>query len=126
MPPRKSSKSACISCDLRDDIPEEVRRELDHVGGLAGLCSLLPPDEDLESMGRIHHALSDPVRIKILHLLSVQPLCVCVIKQCVRMADSKLSYHLNILKDRGLIEGQTRKNWIIYRLTDAGTQYVKR
>lgn len=77
-------------------------------------------------MGRIHHALSDPVRIKILHLLSVQPLCVCVIKQCVRMADSKLSYHLNILKDRGLIEGQTRKNWIIYRLTDAGTQYVKR
>jgi ArsR family transcriptional regulator len=63
--------------------------------------------------------------MEILHLLRVQPLCVCVIKQCVQMADSKLSYHLNILKETGLIEGQTRKNWIIYHLTDTGKRYVE-
>lgn len=39
--------------------------------------------------------------MKILHLLRVQPLCVTVIKQWVQMADSKLSYHLNILKETG-------------------------
>ena len=60
-----------------------------------------------------------------LHLLAAQPLCVCVIKQCIRIADSKLSYHLSILKETGFIEGQTRKNWIIYRLTDSGRACVE-
>jgi ArsR family transcriptional regulator, arsenate/arsenite/antimonite-responsive transcriptional repressor len=80
----------------------------------------VPSDEHLESSSRIHHALSDSVRMKILCLLQVQQLCVCVIEQCVRMADSKISYHRNILKETGLIEGQTKKNWIIYHLTAKG------
>jgi ArsR family transcriptional regulator len=125
MPPRRSSQKACTLCGVRDDIPEEVRFELEQIGGLEGLCNRVPPVEDLVTISRIHHALSDPVRVKILHLLRVQPLCVCVIKQCVQMADSKLSYHLNILKEIGLIEGQIRKNWIIYRLTNTGKQYVE-
>ena len=122
---RRSNQKSCFSCGIRDDIPEEVRIELEQIGGLEGLCSRLPSNKDLESSSRIHHALSDPMRMKILYLLQVQPLCVCVIKQCVQMADSKLSYHLNILKGSGLIEGQTKKNWIIYRLTDTGKSYVE-
>ncbi len=123
MPPGPISQKSCVLCAIRDDIPEEVRLELEQIGGLDGLCSQVPPMEKLESSSRIHHALSDPMRIKILCLLRVQPLCVCVIKQCIRMADSKLSYHLNILKEAGLIEGHTKKNWIIYRLTDTGKRY---
>jgi ArsR family transcriptional regulator, arsenate/arsenite/antimonite-responsive transcriptional repressor len=120
MPSRQSTQKASAHGGIRDDIPAEVRAELAQVGGLEGLCSQLPSQEFLESETRMHHALSDPVRLKILHLLQVQPLCVCVIKQCIRIADSKLSYHLNILKESGLIEGRTEKNWIIYRLTDTG------
>ncbi len=123
MPPSPISQKSCVLCAIRDDIPEEVRLELEQIGGLDGLCSQVPPMEKLEASSRIHHALSDPMRIKILCLLRVQPLCVCVIKQCIRMADSKLSYHLNILKEAGLIEGHTKKNWIIYRLTDTGKRY---
>ena len=120
MPSRQSTQKTCATCGVRDDIPAEVLAELAGIGGILGLCSRLPSQEDLESAGRIHHALSDPVRLKIFHLLQVQPLCVCVIKQCVRIADSKLSYHLNILKESGLIEGRPEKNWIIYRLTNTG------
>jgi ArsR family transcriptional regulator, arsenate/arsenite/antimonite-responsive transcriptional repressor len=40
------------------------------------------------------------------------------------MADSKISYYLNIMKETGLIEGQTKKNWIIYRLTAEGEKYI--
>ena len=105
---------------IRNDIPEEVSADLEQIGGLEELCSRLPSQEDLESLCRIHHALSDPIRAKIVHLLFVQPLCVCVIKQCIRIADSKLSYHLTILKASGLIEGRQEKTWIIYRLTDLG------
>ncbi len=126
MSSRQSSPKSCEICGVRDDIPEEVLGELAQIGGLEGLCSRLPPGESLELSSRVHHALSDPVRLKILHLLAVQPLCVCVIKQCVRVADSKLSYHLSVLKESGLIEGRPEKNWIIYRLTGAGKAYLER
>jgi ArsR family transcriptional regulator, arsenate/arsenite/antimonite-responsive transcriptional repressor len=120
MPSRHPSQEICVPCGIREDIPEEVRSDLERIGGLEGLCSRLPAPDRLQLMSRVHHALSDPVRLKILHLLRVQPLCVCVIKHCVGIADSKLSYHLNVLKEGGLIEGTQEKNWIIYRLTDTG------
>ena len=120
----KSIKKGYAVSRVRDDIPEEVRAELEQIGGLGGLCKRLPSQEDLESLCRIHHVLSDPIRMKILHLLLAQPLCVCVIKQCIRIADSKLSYHLNILKESGLIEGRAEKTWIIYRLTETGNVYI--
>jgi ArsR family transcriptional regulator, arsenate/arsenite/antimonite-responsive transcriptional repressor len=65
------------------------------------------------------------VRIKILAGPQVQPLCVCVIKQCVRMGGSKISYPLNIMKEAGFIEGQTKKNWNINHLTAEGEKYVE-
>jgi ArsR family transcriptional regulator len=54
-----------------------------------------------------------------------QPLCVCVIKEVVNIADSKLSYHLNILKEQDLIFGEQQGNWIIYRITDKGRQALE-
>ncbi len=123
MSSRSSTKKGRGAGSIPEDIPEEVCTDLFQIGGIEGLCGRLPPEEDLESVCRIHHALSDPIRMKILCLLLAQPLCVCVIKQCVRIADSKLSYHLSILKESGLIEGRSEKNWIIYRLTDKGKPY---
>jgi ArsR family transcriptional regulator len=40
-------------------------------------------------------------------------------------AGSKLSYHLNILKESGLIEGKYHGNWIIYSLTDTGREHIR-
>ena len=54
-----------------------------------------------------------------------QPLCVCVIKEVVNIADSKLSYHLNILKEQDLISGEQQGNWIIYSITDKGRQALE-
>ncbi len=76
-------------------------------------------------MSRTYNALSDPVRMTILHLLAVQPLCVCVIKECIGIADSKLSYHLTIMRKAELIEGEQKGNWIIYSLTDLGKKYAE-
>jgi ArsR family transcriptional regulator len=126
MPSRHSAAEICVSCGVREDIPVEVRRELESIGGLEGLCARLPPPEQLHLVSRVHHALSDPIRLKILCLLRVQPLCVCVIKHCVGIADSKLSYHLNVLKECGLIEGRSEKNWIIYCLTEDGRSCLER
>jgi ArsR family transcriptional regulator len=108
----------------RAEIPDEVQCDLNTVGGVKGLCERLPPPKSIVKMSATHHALSDPVRMTILYLLVVQPLCVCVIKACIGIADSKLSYHLTVLKKAGFIFGEQQGNWIIYRLTDKGQKYV--
>lgn len=80
----------------------------------------MPRDEALERESSIHRALADPLRLKILAMLAIQPLCVCVIKAVLGIADSKLSYHLSVLKKTGLITGEAQGNWIIYSLTEMG------
>src|SRR5271157_2674424 len=105
-------------------IPAQVQEELDRLGGFETLAEHIPPMAELEAKSRIHHALADPLRLTILHLVHDQPLCVCVINRFMRIADSKLSYHLTILKDAGLIEGEYHGNWIIYSITGTGSRYL--
>ena len=101
-------------------LPPEVEESLCRCGGITGLIGRLPGDGVLERESALHRALADPLRLKILAMLVVQPLCVCVIKAVLGIADSKLSYHLGVLKKAGLIVGETQGNWIIYSLTDLG------
>ncbi|MFH0816935.1 MAG: metalloregulator ArsR/SmtB family transcription factor [Methanobacteriota archaeon] len=74
--------------------------------------------------GKLYDALSDPLRLRILSILSVQSLCVCVIKEIVVVPDSKLSYHLSILKGAGLVSSRRDGNWIMYSLTKTGRKYA--
>jgi DNA-binding transcriptional ArsR family regulator len=106
-------------------IPRPIQEEIDKCGGLPGLVGRLPKDQELESIATIHNALSDMIRIKILWLLSIQPLCVSVIKEIIGVSDSKLSYHLTILKKAGLIRGEQQGSWIIYSVTGKGTTYTR-
>lgn len=101
-------------------IPQEVSDSLETVGGVTGLIDRLPEPGALGRSSRVHHALSEPLRLRILHALAVQLLCVCVIKEIAGIADSKLSYHLNQLKKAGLIAGEQQGSWIIYHLTPLG------
>ena len=78
----------------------------------------------IAAMSQVYSALSDPLRLRILSILSVQPLCVCVIKEIVNVPDSKLSYHLSILKDAGLVDSARDGNWIMYSLTVIGKHYA--
>jgi DNA-binding transcriptional ArsR family regulator len=107
------------------EIPEQIQKELEELGGFEALAGRIPASGDLEEKSRIYHALSDPLRLTILYLLRDQPLCVCVINRFMRLAGSRLSYHLNILKESGLIEGQYHGNWIIYSLTDTGREFIR-
>lgn len=105
-------------------IPQEIADSLCSCGGVEGLIDHLPSDRVFEQMQGWYQACADPVRLKILSLLMVQPLCVCVIKTVVKIADSKLSYHLNILKKAGMIEGEQQGQWIIYHITDQAQVFL--
>ncbi|MDD1696247.1 MAG: metalloregulator ArsR/SmtB family transcription factor [Methanoregula sp.] len=112
-------------CDFSREIPDAIQKALDKQGGMEGLLDQIPDESSLHNGSRVHQALADPIRLKVMYALLPQPLCVCVIKNVAEIADSKLSYHLNILKDQDFISGEQQGNWIIYRLTDRGRQALK-
>jgi ArsR family transcriptional regulator, arsenate/arsenite/antimonite-responsive transcriptional repressor len=112
-------------CDFSIDIPVPIQNELIRKGGFKGLLSQIPESAELLRNSRLHQALADPIRLTVMYALLSQPLCVCVIKEVIKIADSKLSYHLNILKEQELISGEQQGNWIIYRITDRGRQALE-
>jgi len=125
MPETRTPSRPVKCCDVTKDIPEPVRKELHKKGGMDGLLARIPDQSALYTSSRLTQALADPIRLTVMYALLSQPLCVCVIKSVVRIADSKLSYHLTILKEQEFIVGEQQGNWIIYSITDRGRQALK-
>lgn len=62
----------------------------------------------------IFKALSDNVRRDILVLLNNGPLSAGEISEKYKLTNSKISYHLSILKKSNLIYEKKNKNYIVY------------
>ncbi len=81
---------------------------------------------EVESILKVTKALSDSVRLQMLYLISQrvgQPkcgddLCTCEFEELLGMSQSKVSYHLNLLLQAGLITRENRGTWSHYRLRD--------
>ena len=64
----------------------------------------------------IMESLSDPIRINILELMMDGEICVCDIVNVTGLSQSKISYHIKILKDSGLITDRQEGRWVYYKL----------
>lgn len=64
----------------------------------------------------IYRCFCDETRLRILHLLSVKPLCVCHIQEILGESQVKVSKHLAYLKLQGMAEGRRYQNWMVYSL----------
>ena len=102
------------------EIPESIKDEFIAKGGIEGLKEKLPDNQQIERFSAIFHGLSDPVRVKILFLTDVQPVCVCILRKILNISYSKLSYHLSALMKSGLIFSRREGKWIIYQSTKLG------
>ena len=65
---------------------------------------------------QIYQCFCDRTRLRILHLLSASPLCVCHLQVLVEESQVKISKHLAYLKEKGLVEAVRHQNWMIYQL----------
>ncbi|MCM1981503.1 ArsR/SmtB family transcription factor [Lyngbya confervoides] len=62
------------------------------------------------------HALSDPIRMQILEHLRHQEFCVGELCEELNVTQSKLSFHLKVLKDADLVYTRHEGRWIYYSL----------
>jgi ArsR family transcriptional regulator len=109
------------------------------------VCCTRTDEDSLARLARVAKALSDPIRLGMLDVMTqgrsccgvIDPvargvpgagdpdgICVCEFQEQFGLAQSKASYHLRVLKDAGLVTEQTRGKWTFYavdkpRLADA-------
>ena len=65
---------------------------------------------------QIYQCFCDPTRLRILHLLTKTPLCVCHFQDLLSEPQVKISKHLAYLRAHGLVTTKRSGNWIIYSL----------
>ncbi len=65
---------------------------------------------------QIYQCFCDRTRLRILHLLTQTPLCVCHFQDILNEPQVKISKHLAYLKERGLVVAEREQNWMIYSL----------
>ena len=65
----------------------------------------------------LFHALSDETRLELLDCLKEGEQCVCELMDSMKAAQSRLSFHLKVLKDAGLVEDRREGRWMYYRLS---------
>src|SRR3954471_23019932 len=65
---------------------------------------------------RIYECFCDRTRLRILHLLTQSPLCVCHFQTILGEPQVKISKHLGYLRERDLVEVEREQNWMTYSL----------
>lgn len=75
---------------------------------------------------RMFKALADPTRLRIVKLLERGELCVCQLTAALGMGQSRISRHLSVLKQAGLISDRRQGKWVHYQLVRNGAYQLAR
>lgn len=65
---------------------------------------------------QLFHALSDETRLAVIQMLRSGERCVCELQDELDAAQSRLSFHLRVLKDAGILTDRKEGRWVYYCL----------
>jgi ArsR family transcriptional regulator, arsenate/arsenite/antimonite-responsive transcriptional repressor len=106
-------------------------------------CRPAVGEEPLADLARVAKALSDPIRLRMLEMMSQgrgccglqepaargvpgqgepQGICVCEFQERFGLGQSKTSYHLRVLRDAGLVTEEARGKWAFYAVDRASVE----
>ncbi|MFM1813022.1 MAG: hypothetical protein RLZZ336_1960, partial [Cyanobacteriota bacterium] len=69
-------------------------------------------------------ALADPIRLQVVEVLSSGERCVCDLGADLGLAQSRLSFHLKVLKQAGLLQDRQQGRWTYYSLRPQALQQL--
>ena len=72
----------------------------------------------------IFKALADNTRLRLIHLLGDDELCVCSCVEVLKTNQPKISRHLAYLRRAGLVAARRDGKWTHYRLTQPSDTHV--
>lgn len=71
-------------------------------------------------------ALSDPLRLQVLDQLSTGERCVCDLTSALALSQSRLSFHLKVMKEAGLLSDRQSGRWVYYRIRPQALNALQR
>jgi ArsR family transcriptional regulator len=70
-------------------------------------------------------ALAEPIRLELIEVLGSGERCVCELTSELEVAQSKLSFHLKVLKQAGLLSAREDGRWVYYSLEPQALQELR-
>jgi len=70
------------------------------------------------SFEQFFKALADHTRLRVIHLLGTEEVCVCSVVAALQTSQPKISRHLAYLKRAGLVTARRDGKWMHYRLIE--------
>ncbi len=78
------------------------------------------------SLVDMFRALSDRTRLRLLHLIDSQEICVCYFVEALKVSQPKISRHLAYLRRTGLVTVRKDGRWVHYRMAVPGDPVAAR
>jgi len=76
----------------------------------------MPRALSFQNAASLFHALSDETRLSLLDQLREGERCVCELTEVMKTGQSRLSFHLKVLKDAGLLLDRREGRWMYYSI----------
>ena len=80
------------------------------------MATTLRTGPDVDRAVTLFHALSDATRLGILDMLKGGERCVCELQDELDVAQSRLSFHLRVLKEAALVTDRRDGRWMYYTI----------
>jgi len=83
--------------------------------------------ETAENLAHLFKAISSPVRVQMLDILSrhAGEVCVCDIENQFDLSQPTISHHLGVLRKAGLVQSEQRGLWAFYFVRPAALAQVQ-
>lgn len=105
---RRLAESGICSCETASE----------YAGELKELANKGMSSENSEAKSKVFKALADPIRLRILGLLSSREMCVCEVMVALDLTQPTASHHLRILENVGLVKDRKEGKWVFYSIAD--------
>ena len=72
----------------------------------------------MKQLVTFNHALADETRWRIVQLLLHDALCVCELADILKMPQSSVSSHIQVIRKAEMLDSEKREKWIYYRVEE--------
>lgn len=75
-------------------------------------------DDVIQTLAELYKTMGDPTRLRIIHALQGQELCVCDLSVVVNASESAVSHQLRLLRAQKLVKFRRQGKVVYYSLDD--------
>jgi ArsR family transcriptional regulator len=97
--------------------PKQTAVQLDDGACCAPLLAAPMAESDAAELAKVFAALADPVRLRLLSLVAAGgEVCSCDLEDPLGRSQPTVSHHTKALADAGLLVGEKRGRWMMWRV----------